>query len=196
MKLVLGCGKELKKDWINTNLFIKPRTVEWYNKKRSEGYTIQEVDVTKPLPYVDNQFDYIFSEHMIEHLHEEDGINCLKECLRILKPGGVIRTIAPDRTFYENMVNDDKSVFVKNYCTRIFKTKPYIGVARKISHRGLNEQGHYWVPTIDMLIKQHENVGFKNVKQCNYGESAHEGLAVDLVDGLREYESIIVEGIK
>jgi predicted SAM-dependent methyltransferase len=40
-------------------------------------------------------FDYVFSEHMIEHVSYAEGLLMLRECLRVLKPGGRIRIATP-----------------------------------------------------------------------------------------------------
>jgi len=195
-KLVLGCGREPKKGWINSDHTKKQKTLDWFEEMRAEGYEIIELNVTETFPFEDNSIDYIFSEHMIEHVYEKQGIHCLTECLRVLKPGGIIRTVAPSRTFYENH-RDDHSEFTKNYCRKIWNRDTFLGAANRISQRSLTEQGHYWVPTLEMLINQHEKVGFQDVKQCWYAKSEHKELdGVDLVDGLREYESIVVEGTK
>jgi ubiquinone/menaquinone biosynthesis C-methylase UbiE len=46
------------------------------------------------LPYPDNSFDAIFSHALFEHL--KDTVGAAKECLRVLKPGGVIGVATPD----------------------------------------------------------------------------------------------------
>ena len=48
------------------------------------------------LEFEDNTFSFIVSEHFFEHLFLADAIALLRECQRILKPGGVIRTSVPD----------------------------------------------------------------------------------------------------
>ena len=49
----------------------------------------------------DNSYDGIYSEHFIEHLYKYQGINFFIEALRILKPGGTIRTVWPPYEFVE-----------------------------------------------------------------------------------------------
>ena len=46
------------------------------------------------LPYPDGHFDAIFSHALFEHL--KDTAAAAKECLRVLKPGGVIGVATPD----------------------------------------------------------------------------------------------------
>jgi SAM-dependent methyltransferase len=48
------------------------------------------------LDFENDTFDFIVSEHFFEHLFLPDAVALLKECQRILKPGGVIRTCVPD----------------------------------------------------------------------------------------------------
>jgi predicted SAM-dependent methyltransferase len=48
------------------------------------------------LPFADACFDYVFSEHFLHHLFFDEGVALLRECHRVLKPWGVIRTVVPD----------------------------------------------------------------------------------------------------
>lgn len=48
------------------------------------------------LDFDDNTFSFIFSEHFFEHLFLDEASALFKECHRVLKPGGVIRTVVPD----------------------------------------------------------------------------------------------------
>jgi predicted SAM-dependent methyltransferase len=48
------------------------------------------------LDFEDNTFDFIFSEHFLEHLFLDEAFELLKECYRILKPNGVVRIVVPD----------------------------------------------------------------------------------------------------
>lgn len=63
---------------------------------RSDVY----MDVTRPLPLPDKSVDVVFSEEVIEHVSLPDGRAMLKECHRVLKPGGVLRLTTPDLGYF------------------------------------------------------------------------------------------------
>jgi len=48
------------------------------------------------LPFADESIDFIYSEHFFEHLFTDEAVSLLKECMRIMRPGAVIRTCVPD----------------------------------------------------------------------------------------------------
>jgi predicted SAM-dependent methyltransferase len=82
-KLQLGAGEHPHDGWLNTDL---------------HGYGRDDLvflDVRKRFPLPDASFDLVYSEHMLEHLTYAQGQGCLRECLRVLKPGGVIRVATP-----------------------------------------------------------------------------------------------------
>ncbi len=62
----------------------------WLNLQESNG------DITKPLPFKNDSVDFIFIEHVLEHVTPLQGFRFLKEAHRVLKPKGVIRVIVPD----------------------------------------------------------------------------------------------------
>lgn len=69
---------------------------------RSDVY----MDVTRPLPLPDNSIDAIFSEEVIEHVPLPDGRAMLKECHRVLKPGGRLRLSTPDLGYFARRAQD------------------------------------------------------------------------------------------
>jgi SAM-dependent methyltransferase len=53
-------------------------------------------DLSQPFPLPDSSVDRILSEHFFEHMAEVDVAALLKECYRVLKPGGFLRIAVPD----------------------------------------------------------------------------------------------------
>ncbi len=79
-KLNLGCGSDIKKGFVNIDLYSDEADIKW--------------DLDKyPYPFKDNTFDFIFASHIIEHL--DDPTRCLQELRRILKVNGDLRMIIP-----------------------------------------------------------------------------------------------------
>ena len=60
-------------------------------------------DLRTPLPFPDNYADAIYCSHFLEHLDVKKADKFLSECLRCLKPGGVLRVVVPD---FERMAKD------------------------------------------------------------------------------------------
>lgn len=82
-KLQLGAADKPLPDWLNTDLHD-------YGRR-----DIVFLDVREPFPLPDAAFDLVYSEHMLEHLTYADGQRCLRECLRVLRPGGLLRVATP-----------------------------------------------------------------------------------------------------
>jgi ubiquinone/menaquinone biosynthesis C-methylase UbiE len=59
---------------------------------RAKGLNVQLGDVSA-IGYADNCFDAITLSHVIEHVHDPVGL--LRECARLLKPGGVVAILTP-----------------------------------------------------------------------------------------------------
>lgn len=201
MKINIGCGRELKRGWINADNTKKKKTLEWHPSQRALGFIIELFDATERWPYDDNVFDYVLSEHMIEHVPEKKGLFLLQEAYRTLKPGGVIRIACPERERFEKLRGQDSHSYVKEYFKIIFKRTPKKGAANNVVDRTLNAQGHVWVPTTNQLINQIKKAGFKNVKEVEYGVSEHKELnGIEMLEGrhttLRKWETVSVEGTK
>lgn len=56
------------------------------------------IELGSPLPYPDNSFDIVYSRFVFEHIDNTDQIT--NELLRIVKPGGVIAALTPNRYGY------------------------------------------------------------------------------------------------
>jgi len=82
-KLQLGAADKPLPEWLNTDLHD-------YGRR-----DIVFLDARKRFPLPDASFDAVYSEHMLEHLTYADGQRCLRECFRVLRPGGTIRIATP-----------------------------------------------------------------------------------------------------
>ena len=57
-------------------------------------------DLLEGIPFPDNTVSEIYSSHVFEHFYYHDLMKLLKDCYRVLKPGGVINACVPDASIY------------------------------------------------------------------------------------------------
>src|SRR2546422_9080440 len=60
------------------------------------------------LPFADDSVDYVYSSHLLEHLHRDDALRLLRDIHRILKPGAWVRICVPDLSHALALFNDGK----------------------------------------------------------------------------------------
>jgi len=85
-KLQLGAGLNELPGWFNTDYFERP--------------AIFFLDVTKRFPFPNDTFDWVFSEHHIEHITYKQAQLMLAEAYRVMSPGGYIKITTPDLEKY------------------------------------------------------------------------------------------------
>lgn len=74
-----------------------------------------EIDIRNPLPQQNGEVDFIFLEHLLEHITQKEAYRFIGECHRILKPGGVVRIVIPDlKKIYEGS-NPDYLAFISQF---------------------------------------------------------------------------------
>lgn len=81
--LNIGCGRTYHPDWLNLDL-------------KSTGPDVVEHDITKGIPCATDSITAVYHSHVLEHLKPEQGVELLKECYRVLEPGGILRVVVPD----------------------------------------------------------------------------------------------------
>lgn len=83
----IGCGRIDTHDGLDT---ISPTAV--HHDKDDCDATFMDI-------YPDNEFDYVYASHVLEHLSEP--VTAVKNWMRICKPGGVVIISVPHRDLYE-----------------------------------------------------------------------------------------------
>jgi len=66
-----------------------PRTVKWL-QSNLEGIEFYLNNLEPPLPFQDNELDFIYTISVFTHLSEDLHFQWKKELLRVLRPGGLI----------------------------------------------------------------------------------------------------------
>lgn len=107
IKLHLGCGSLVAEGWVNVDYSPGARVsrlpVIGKLAKRLGVFgfdwaasNIVIHDLRKPLPWGDSSVSAIYTSHTLEHLTRQEGLALLRECWRVLEPGGLMRIVVPD----------------------------------------------------------------------------------------------------
>lgn len=73
-------------------------SVDLYDERiETKGYEFVNVDTAK-LPFEDNSFDLVISNHVVEHIPDQD--THLTEAVRVLKPGGILYLATPNKIWF------------------------------------------------------------------------------------------------
>lgn len=158
-KLHLGCGDLFLPGWFNTDAFPRRLVVPY-------------CDATRRFPFSDGSFDFVYSEHMIEHITYAKAIGMVSECFRVIKPGGRIRISTPDL---------DKIIALKHPRTDI--EKEYVRYANgQIPYAAngnscfainafVRNWGHLFIFDKETLVDLLQRCGFVDIKEYSPGES-------------------------
>lgn len=173
--LHLGCGPIILPDFENLDFY----SAQWkFWKTNRIGH-----DLRYTLPYSDDAFEGVFSEHMLEHLTASDAMKLLGEVHRVLKPGAIFRVIVPDLKryidFYQGHVPDPEFNKFANGCEALWS----------LTHNW----GHQSCWDSQMLIQQLLDAQFVSAKETGFCKGSDSRLLQDLEE--RRWESVYVEAI-
>jgi predicted SAM-dependent methyltransferase len=180
-KLHLGCGDNRLLGWLNTDLHAL------------EG--VFKLDATKPFPFPSDSFEEIFSEHMIEHIPYKKGIAMLKECYRVLQPGGKLRVTTPDLKFLIALyapTTEQQRNYIK-WSTDLFIPWATQPTSAFVINNFMRGWGHTFIFDEPTLREAFELAGFAKIKSCPLGPLESKGR---MPDGFLELESFTLEGTK
>jgi predicted SAM-dependent methyltransferase len=160
-KLQLGAGFTAIQGWLSTDLNPRFDTTVY-------------LDATRPYPFEDATFDYVYSEHMIEHIPWEDGLFMLKECRRVLKPGGAIRVATPDLKVLLNLYAGAKQPIQAQYVqwiTDTFLAGVKVYKPSFVINNAFSNWGHQFLYDAELMTMALGQAGFEGVRQWPTGES-------------------------
>jgi predicted SAM-dependent methyltransferase len=190
-KLHIGCGPHKLTGWLNTDI------------DTSKGAVY--LDATKPLPFPDDSFDFIFSEHMIEHIPIAAAQKLCSECARILRPGGVLRLATPDMACLFVIWSQSDSAPMRAYISNAEKHfVNYPNVLNKCLaiNNFFYNWGHQFIYDEETLVRLMENGGFDEVQRTKVSESSHASLkglerhALSIGEKFNTFETMVIEGRK
>lgn len=159
-KLHLGCGNNILSHWLNSDF-------------SPENKNIFHLDATRPFPFPDQSFNYVFSEHMIEHITYQDGLAMLKECYRILCKNGKIRISTPDLKFLVELYSEPKTDLQLRYIKWASASFTPDGVSSDtiVINNFVRNWGHLFIYDEKTLRYALNESGFVDVVRLNINES-------------------------
>ncbi len=133
-------------------------------------------DASKRLRYADASVDRIYSSHFLEHLSRETGRKVLTECRRILKPDGIFRLIVPDLVFHaQRYLDETRSLIEQDRSDRGVHDR-FLNTMQG-GYLDRRRSAHFYMydwPTLRLILSES---GFRNVRRCEYQQSADPELA-------------------
>jgi predicted SAM-dependent methyltransferase len=192
-KLHVGAGQTSLPGWLNTDR--DPDTAD-------AAY----LDATHRFPLPDAAVDYVYSEHTIEHLSYDQGVAMLRECHRVLRPGGRIRLATPDLEVMVSLVTRSDDESRQRYIR--WATDEFLGAhtgyrAAHVINNAFRGWGHKFIYDEETLVAALAEAGFTDGRRQPYGRSEDPEL-----DGLEshgegagnremtQFETLVVEARK
>lgn len=191
-KVQLGAGLTQLDDWLATD--VAPRRDD-----------VLAVDATRPLPFPDASIDYIGAEHVIEHVRYAQGRRLLANCLRVLKPGGVMRIATPDLakliSVYRGEAGREGERFVELMGRRYLHGREDPVAVLNLAMRAW---GHRYLYDERALRELMNGAGFTDLSRCEFGRSRHEelrdierhGRHTGIPQEIVHFETMVIEGTK
>ncbi len=191
--LHIGCGQVILDGWLNIDLAAAHESVVVH-------------DATTPLPCPDSVFRAVFSEHFLEHLTLPDGVQLLRECHRVLQPGGRIRIATPDLVHLARLLETPLSKEAAAYsaaCAKAVGLPPAVAHPTIAFNLAFYNHGHRFLYDESLLRRVLLECGFVQPERCEVGVSAdlllyrrerHGAVIGD--EAMNLFETMVVEAVK
>lgn len=190
-RLNIGCGSKPTPGWINIDRSSSvPGVYCW--------------DCRRGLPFADAKVAAIYMEHVFEHFDlESEGKPLLSECLRVLRPNGVVRIVVPDAGAYLRAYNQAwEPLAAMRPLERIddgwrdkwLRNNTYRTQMQLINAVFRQNDEHKYAYDEETLMLVLQVAGFATVIPQSFGVSVDNDMAPDRYE--RKTESLYVEAIK
>jgi predicted SAM-dependent methyltransferase len=174
LNLLFGCGETSYPGWVGIDCVFRDNV----------GLLL---DLRRPLPFSDRTVDYCYSEHLLEHLFPDEGLQHFREVLRILKPRGVYRIVVPDAArFFHRYLEGDGAFFRLAFP---WAERPMQAIWHVVNFGG----AHRNVLDFDEIKHMASEAGFAEVRRSEANGSCISELRIDRLQPQRVAESLYVE---
>jgi SAM-dependent methyltransferase len=211
--LNLGCGDTAPANWHNYDSSFHAQLIKWpavYRLAKRFGLVsgavwptnVRFLSLSKRLPWPNGSVDCVYASHVFEHLDIKTRDKFLREALRVLRPGGVLRLVVPDLLYharkYANTASDTSSRAEEFLYVMNLSLPEREGLVKRIYNLMMGypsvHKHMYDAATLSRMVAQY---GFIDGQFFDYGVSPIIG-SIKSVEGRGEgYEgSIYLEALK
>lgn len=156
-----------------------------------------ELDIAEPLPFDDDSLDWVYAEHLIEHVPLPIAVGWLKEVRRVLAPGGLLRLTTPDLAVYVEGYGGGGFFAKHRRRLAMVRVGPPMPARRAFMiNQIFYHFGHRWIYDADELRFVLGEAGFdaERIAVCGFRTGARPDVA-DLDTSMRSDESIYIEAV-
>lgn len=195
-KYNLGCGTYIYNDYLNVGYWSHLGESTLYKDLNgTQGTFMLNHDLRHGIPAQDNSIELAYHAHMLEHLDYKEGLEFLKECYRVLAPGGKMRVLVPDLELWINAYSNKNQFFFDEY-RKVLDPEIYVTKA-SIFMGMLHNHGHKCGYDFEMLKWAVEYAGFTNVVRTLYADSTLDNITtIEPQSPLRIMETLCIECVK
>jgi predicted SAM-dependent methyltransferase len=201
VKINLGCGLAVTPGWTNVDASLNALVASWpraahkllyrfsganryYSMEQYcdllENHVFVHHDLSHSIPLRDQAADFLYSSHFLEHLVMRDAVHLLKECYRVLKPGGIVRVCVPDLAYAVSLYSQGEK-------------QKMLGDYFFIEDDGSFLARHKYMYDYELLALLLESAGFQDVMCCTYQKGSTPD--IEKLDN-RPEDTLFVEAVK
>jgi predicted SAM-dependent methyltransferase len=200
-RINFGCGRDLMEGWVNIALFAEEIVPYGVFVRREKGILLLHFDAKKEFPFPDNQIQYLYASHFIEHLDFLEGLAFLSRCYRVMRRGGLIRLVCPDLELWVKKYIESDTDFFNTYKDLYYSEININYIPIKTKGEIFSSQvcgfGHKWCYDFESIKDVMERIGFANVSIKSPSESLMPDIKeIESKNRGRAFESIYVESEK
>lgn len=224
-KIHLGCGLKTPQGWVNVDGSWNAWLAKYPKFKRllkhlhliPEKYfdipwnpDIVIYDVRRCLPFPDNSAEAVYASHLLEHLYLDEEEFLLRECFRVLCPGGTLRVVVPDlKAIIEEYMREWEPEGGKkiNHCRAAERLNQRLLLRDISAPKGSiyfrlycllkDYHLHKYMHDVNSLRVLFEKTGFREVAEMNYLQSRIGNIGdIEEKECLAKGAGVCVEGVK
>lgn len=152
LRLHVGCGEKYLPSFINVDMNLFRKIDLW-------------LDVRNPLPFPTGALEGIYAQETLEHFYPDELERVLRECHRVLKPGGFIRMEVPHLRHAVEAYLTGKSSWFPDW------PRSYRSMGGRLSNFLLCDGQHRNVFDFSLWEELLQAAGFSDIQECQQGTS-------------------------